>query len=144
MAVALPRLGVRRFQSLGELLVQAVICGSFEAQSIAKLAALRRLTVRTLQRRCREAQTTAKACVDFVRCLQMVLDTTVHWDPAAQLSICTADARTIKRILGSGGLKASARPTLESFLRTQRLIASEAVLNDVRKTLAAKLAPKVA
>ena len=124
--------------------MQAVVCGSFEAQSVARLAALRRLTVRTLQRRCREAKTTAKACVDFVRCLQIVLDTTVHWDPAAHLSVCTADARTIKRILASGGLEASVRPTLESFLQTQRLIASSAVLDDVRRTLAAKLTSKVA
>jgi hypothetical protein len=139
MGAALPRLGVRRFQSLGELLVHAVVYSSFEAQSIARLAALRRMTVRTLQRRCRDAETTAKACIDFVRCLQLVLDTTVQWDPAAQLSICTADARTIKRIVASGGLKTSARPSLDSFLRAQRLIASEAVLNDVRSGLAATL-----
>jgi hypothetical protein len=136
----LPR---RRFQSLGELLVHAVVDGPFEAHSIARLASLRRLTVRTLQRRCCEARTTAKACVDFVRCLQIILDTTTHWDPAAQLSLCAADTRTINRILVSAGLRTETRPTLDGFLGAQRLIVCDEVLDDIRRRLAT-LTSKVA
>ena len=134
----------RRFQSLGELLVHAVVNGAFESHSIARLASLRRLTVRTLQRRCREARTTAKSCVDFVRCLQIILDTTAHWDPAAQLSLCAADTRTINRILDSAGLRTTTRPTLDAFLRAQRLIVCEEVLDDVRRRLGTAFASKVA
>lgn len=125
---------------IGELLVHAVVNAPADTNSIGELADAMHLTARTLQRRCRDAQTTAKAAVDFVRCLQLVLDTSVSWDPGANLSIQVSDARTIRRILTRGALRTTTRPALETFLASQRLIENERVLGDVRDALGARLA----
>jgi hypothetical protein len=137
--IALPP---RRLQSFGQLLVHAAIRGSLETCSISELASLTRLTNRTLQRRCREARTTAKAAVDFVKCLQIVLDTSGAWDPAAQLSLSVSDTRTINRLLKRCGLETAVRPTVDAFLSSQQLITSERVLSDIREALASRRTAK--
>lgn len=120
----------RRSLSLGATLARAALRAP-DFNSVDGLASVTRLSVRTLQRRCHAAGITAKAAVDFVRCLHMVLDTAAPWDPAAHLAIFTNDTRTIDRILRRAALERRTRPALDTFLASQRLIESVAVLGEV-------------
>jgi hypothetical protein len=124
-------------RSFGERLAWAIVDGHDHPGTVGELAAAMGLPVRTLQRHSHAAGITAKAAVDFVRCLHLVLDTSVPWDPAAQLSCRSSDPRTIRRILSYGALTTTSRPALECFLASQRLIPCGRVLNDVRGALRA-------
>jgi AraC-like DNA-binding protein len=105
-----------------------------DPKSISDLARAMHLAPRTLQRRCRDAGTTARDCVALVRCLR-ALRAADPWDPSAALSLHGADCRTIARLVRRAGLDARRRPSTSTFLDQQRLVRSIEVLEELRQVV---------
>lgn len=118
--------------SLGAMLSAVVRQAHAKPHSVRELADVLTCDVRTLQRRCKVAHVSAKASVDFLRCLQLVLNPSSSWDPEGELSEHGADVRTIRGLLARAGLSVATRPDLETFLSNQRLIVAPDVLKELR------------
>lgn len=102
--------------ALAPLLCRAAGDEDFDPMTVADLAAYGAFRVRTFQSRCKAAGVTAKACVDFVRCLRLVLSET-RWNPQSDLSHYSKDYRTVRRLVRQGGLDRPSRPSVAQFLR---------------------------
>lgn len=94
-----------------------------------------RVSRRTLQRRCQEADVTAGDCLDFARCARFVLRDHRRWDPGGALHRYYADARTVRRLLIRAGLREKASPAFREFLDRQTLIRPRALLGEIRRAL---------
>jgi hypothetical protein len=121
--------------SLGAMLSAVVRQAHAKPHSVRELADVLTCDVRTLQRRCKVAHVSAKASVDFLRCLQLVLNPSGSWDPEGALSEHGADVRTIRGLLARAGLSVTTRPDLETFLSNQGLIVAPDVLKELRDAL---------
>ena len=94
--------------TLAEFLV-AISRRGAEPKTARELAAQCGLGIRTLQTRCKEAHTSAKACLDFLHCLSVVCDDHGDCDPRSQLPHYCTDRRIVARYVSPGGPR-EARP----------------------------------
>ena len=109
----------------------AVVQAGQEVENVSELATAWGVSLRTLQSRCRDAGVTAKACLDFVRCLRLVCDTRRAWAPRTELGGAGLDRRTVERLITIGGLDSAKRPSLAYFLEHQRFLRSAWLRNDI-------------
>jgi hypothetical protein len=89
----------RQRANLAELVVTAAFDRSFEARDVVAFAARCDVESRTLQRRCKAEVTSAKACLEIVRCLQMIIRTSHRWNPHATLAQYYRDHRTVDELV---------------------------------------------
>jgi hypothetical protein len=107
---------------------------SIEPDCVGKLAIAMGVPLRTLQRRCKQAGTTAKACLDFVRCARVILDGH-SWDPQDVLLTQGLDDRTVRRLLRSAAFEIGERPTMLVFLQSQQFVLGQTVLSQLESEL---------
>ncbi len=124
--------------SLAELIVRFACERAFEPANVSVLAARLGFSERGLQYRCRAAGVSTKACLDFVRCLTLVIEEDAEWDPRAVLSQYASDHRTIERVMTVAGFDSLSRPTVAEFFQRQRFLASSGLVDDVRQRLQVK------
>ena len=107
----------------------------FDPVDVAALAARLGFESRTLQRRCDDAKTTAKACVDLERAMKVVIADESPWNPHELLSRYFKDPRTLGRLVETGRLERRPR-SLTDFVRRQRFVESplrDAIIRVIRK-----------
>ena len=126
-----------RRESIGALLVR-VARQTGEPRTVSDLARESGRSIRTFQDRCKAAGTNVKSCLDFMRCLKIVLATHGDWHPRETLSDYYADPRTVDRLARLGGLDGPHRPTVPEFLSRQRILRSVRVCEQVRRALSGR------
>jgi hypothetical protein len=125
----------RQRAGLEELIVAMVFDRTFDPADVPALAARMGLESRTLQRWCRDADTTAKACLDLERAMKVVLADESPWHPHEQLSHYCKDHRTLERLIQTGCLERRPR-SLAELVRRQRFVESplrDAIIRVLRK-----------
>lgn len=128
----------RQRASLAELVVDAAFDPSFEPRNVVAFAARCEMESRTLQRRCEAEATSAKACLEIVRCLQMINRTDHPWNPHEELSRYYRDPRTVNERMTTGGLH-RVRPTLIGFLQRQRFLGPSSLLDAIIRLVRRRL-----
>jgi hypothetical protein len=125
--------------SLIDVLTRAFLHSGRNLRTVPELAAEIGVGVRSLQTLCKAEGTTAKDCLDFIRCLRIVADEQYEWNPRVMLSLYGADSRTIDRLIIAGGLSDGARPSVKRFLRQQRLVTSAKLCEELCRALSIRL-----
>jgi hypothetical protein len=128
------RVDPKRGASLAALVVQA-FHRDHPLETVPQLAADLGVGIRSLQTLCKMEGTTAKNCLDFIRCLKIVADDNHEWNPRVMLSLHGADSRTIDRLIIVGGLSDEARPSIERFLERQQLLKSRRLCQELQRAL---------
>ena len=104
-------------------------CGDVtNINSVAELAAAAGLRVRTLERKCAASGITAKALLDFVRCMKAIRDSDTDWNETNLFP--DLDPRTSDRLCQRAGLS-SVKPTLSDFIVRQRFIRNRRLLAEL-------------
>lgn len=102
-------------------LIATACTDDVSANSVADLAAILLLHVRSLERKCQAVGTTARNLAGFVACARVVLSTdSQDWSKGNHFP--ERDPRTAQRLCEMGGLNSSTKPTMEGFIRSQRFI----------------------
>lgn len=123
---------------LTTVLVRAAVQSGSHLNSVGDLAAAGGVSERTFREWCRAEKTGAKACLDCVRCLKLVMMVAAHgaeWDPRASLSKYYRDKRTVNRLLATGGLHQDAPPSVVDFLLHQRFVRSHRLRSEIYRAI---------
>ena len=121
----------RRGVRLGDGIIQG-ICAQEFVRNTTHFARICRTSLRTLQRRCQELNTSPLSCVHLTWCGHVVAQRTGPWDPDTDLTECCADRRTRRRLIQRGALDRPTRPGFTEFLDEQTIVRSPTLLDEVR------------
>lgn len=128
----------KRASPLTTVLVRAALQSGSHLNSVPDLAAAGGVSDRTFRDWCRAEKTGAKACLDCVRCLKLVVMVAAHraeWDPRGALLKYYRDTRTVDRVLATGALTQDAPPTVVDFLLHQRFVRSHRLRSEIYRAI---------
>jgi hypothetical protein len=102
---------------LGKRLV-GIVRNEIKVRSVLDLAAALGRNIRSLELQCRALATQPRRVLDFVWCLDLVLQAKpgMKWNPEDLLCIYRVDERTLRRLASTAGFRAQALPSRSSWL----------------------------